>query len=66
MILRHREDRNRWEIYISPQDVEMDFYLYCWRTFGAPSLANGWDQHGGSYTFTNPEYVSIIKLKFGI
>lgn len=63
--MKYRPDRNRWEIYISPTK-ELGLYNYCWDSFGAPGLDNGWDQHGGWYMFTNNEYVTILKLRFGI
>lgn len=66
MILRYREDRKRWEVYVSPASKELDLYRFCWRAFGEPSLDNGWDQHGGNYVFTNPEYVTMVKLRFGL
>lgn len=67
MKLKYRPDRNRWEMYISTQiRYNIDLYGYCWEAFGPPSLDNGWDTYGGWFMFSKDEYVTAVKLRFGL
>lgn len=62
---KYRPDRGYWEAYYSPQGPEMaELYVWCYATFGNPTLDLRWDCHGGWIKLLHEEDVSLFLLRW--